>query len=115
MSTLTVVLINGTHAALPIADNTLVYDGANFVDPADAKFAMLYTAFVNAKSLTFNGTTDVLQASGYNKAAVISYDSASQPSTDPSVDVQPDPSLGVCICFLTCQGTNLQYVKVVNA
>jgi hypothetical protein len=115
MSIITALLPNGSQVHLDIADNTLVYNGAMFDEPQDAPYVKLFQVPVNAISLPFEGQSQQLITDASVYAKVLSYDLTSRPSTDPSVDAQPDPSGGTCLCFLTCQGTWLSYVQVTLA
>lgn len=112
MSTLLVVMPSTMQAVLKVADNTLIYDGHDFVEPADAKYVMLYTVSIAALNLPFVNAQLDLETKSYVRAAILRYDPISVTPTDPSIEAAPDPSLGTCICFITCHGTNIAYVKV---
>src|SRR5882672_828619 len=113
MGTLVLMLPNGNQSALTVADNTLVFDGAEFVQPIKAKYVMLYIVPVNAVSLPFNEVSSIaIQVSSYTKAAVIAFNPVSIPITDSSIEAFPDPSMGQCIVAITCQGTKITYVQV---
>lgn len=113
MSTLLVLLPDNTQALLKIADDTLVFDGQTFVDPLIAKYVMLHTVPINALSLTFKeAATAFIISSPFVRAFVLASASTSEALTTPAVEVAPDPSLGTCICGITCRGTLLQYVKL---
>ncbi len=102
------------QVVMNVADNTLVYDGQNFVAPEDAKYVMLYAVPITAMNLPFQYPAIQFQTSAANKCAVLAYNGTSEPSTSPEVVHVDDPSLGMCICGITCQGVNLAYVKVTN-
>lgn len=102
------------QVVMNVADNTLVYDGQNFVAPEDAKYVMLYDIPVDALSLPFQYPAVHFQTNAANKCAVLAYNGTTEPSTSPEVIHVGDPSMGLCICGITCQGVNLAYVKVTN-
>jgi len=112
MSILTVQLVDG-QGTLNVADNTLVYNGKAFVDPSDAFFVALYAMPIDALSLPFETLpAQTLVTQQAQLAWVLSYLATAEPTTDPSLVVQPDPANGQCVCGVTCQGTQLSYVKV---
>lgn len=113
MSTLTVLLPNGKTVGLIVADDTLVYDGSQFKSPNTLKYAMLYAVPVEAMALPFKTVPSrPLSVQQHTRAEVIGIDPIPATPTDPSLISEPDPSNGVCICFVTCQGTHLSYVQV---
>jgi hypothetical protein len=113
MSTLLVTLPNATQVVLKVADNTLVFDGHDFVEPSEAEYVMLYSVDVAALSLPFVEASITMTTKAYIKAGIVAYDAISVTPTSTSVVAEPDPSLGQCICFVTCTGTVLRYVRVI--
>lgn len=115
MGTLTVILPSQIQQVLDIEEpGTLVYDGQAFVDPQVAQYVMLYTLPVAAVGLPFEGAIPNLVTSAYVQAGVVSYDGTPVIDTDPSLVTAVDPSGGTCVCFITCKGTWISYVKVTN-
>lgn len=110
---ITALLPGGTQVELTIAPDTLVYNGDVFVNPSYLTYIELYTIPVDALTLPFREQQEMaLQTSVRIKALVISRNSTVVPTTDPAVVAVPDPSLGQCICGLTCTGTDLRFVTV---
>lgn len=97
---------------LNVADGDLVYNGITFVKPENADYVELRDIPVNALSLEYKGIVEMLLVSQIISAKVIEYIPVAVPVSDPQVIVEPDPSSGQCICFITCSGLNLSYVKV---
>jgi len=114
MSILVVELPNGTQSTLRIADNTLVYDGSRFVEPIDAKYVSLYDVPVGVP-IGFGISQQVAQTASYISAAVVAFNPVSVIATDANVQAEPDPSNGLCICFITCKGTWISFVQVTNS
>jgi hypothetical protein len=97
---------------LDVADNYLVFNGNEFVNPSYLSYIELYTMPIAALSAEHRDIVVGLQADVKIKALVISKSSVSVPVTDPSVVAEPDPANGECICGLTCNGTSLRFVTV---
>ncbi len=106
MSVLTVVMPDNSQVDLHVAPNTLIFNGMEYVEPKEAKYVMLYDVLVVANSLSARASVS---------AFVISFNVMSEPTTDPRIISASDPGLGMCTCFVTCQGTNLHYTKVTNS
>lgn len=116
MSVILVQLPDQTQVLLSIEPDTLVYDGEVFVSPEVAKYVALYNlSSVSVTTLPWGGLgpNTVITSSG-TRAKVLQYNPVTQPYTDSSLVVEPDPSLGVCVCFITCKGTLFSYVKVTS-
>ncbi len=114
MSTLVLILPDEKQVLVSVADDTLVYDGQNYVHPSVAKYVALYTVPVDALSLPFEVASQEFMTRSLITAQVVAYNPVSKPSTNPLVIAEPDPSLGECVCFVTCKGTWLSYVRVVQ-
>ncbi len=111
MSSLTVVLPDNSTALLYIADLQLVFDGIRFVEPSDAKWVTLISVPVHALTKPFADIPSALiYTDAFVRAAVVGYDALAYPIED--AVTEPDPSLGNCICFITCTGIDLRYVQV---
>ena len=108
---LTVYLPDSTTGVLDVADTDLVYNGTQFIKPEDALSVFLVRAPVQALSLPYKGVTEMLVSSWTVRAFVQSRDAVPVATTDPQVvhttDLSPE-----CICGITCNGINLQYVQV---
>lgn len=110
---LSVYLPDSKIGTLTISEGDLVYDGTEFVKPEIAKYVALYDVPVQAVSLEYKNIVDILFVSQQTKAFVQSIDLTPSPTTDPEVIAEPDPNItGICVCFITCRGTWLSYVKV---
>ncbi len=109
---ITVLLPSGDKALMDVADNVLVYDGSEFTVPTVNKYVMLYTLAVSALSAPYKDTVLALQTAVQIRAMVTAIDQSSVPDTDPSLVSTPDPSEGLCICGITCAGTDLTFVAV---
>jgi hypothetical protein len=110
---ITIVMPDQSTPVLSVADTDLIYDGQNYVAPWAARYVELYTLPTHALSLPF----DTVQSQGLDVAARIrAFITSRLPDTteptDPSVVAVPDPSPGTCVCFVTCSGTELRFVKV---
>jgi hypothetical protein len=108
---ITVQLPNGT-ATLGVAEDLLVFDGEQFVDPTNAAYLELFSIPVEALSSGFSSLAVTLSAAVRLRANVLGLDPTVVPVTDPSVVIAVDPSDGKCICGITCAGTNLRFVIV---
>jgi hypothetical protein len=108
----TALMPDRSTAVLDVAEGSLVYDGHNFVSPLIAQFIALYSVPVDAVSLPHRDVILQLQTQTCIGAKVVEVDAAPAASTDPSVIAQPDPSGGICICGLTCTGTDLRFAVV---
>lgn len=113
MSKITVYLPDQSLGILNVADGVLVYDGTNFVEPDVAKYVGLYDVPVSALTLEYKNLIDALLVSQQVKAEVKEYDPQIVPTSDPDIIVAPNPS-PTCVCFITCSGTRIAYVKVIK-
>lgn len=110
---ITLLMPNGSTASLGVADNTLVFDGSEFIRPADLKYAMLYALPVSARSVPYKDLdAQTLSAAVRIRALVQGVDPTETLVTDPSLVAEPDPVEGQCICGLTCNGTELRFAVV---
>lgn len=109
---ITALMPGGGSASLGVAENTLVYDGQEFLSPDKVKYLELYTLPVQALSAKYRTPQEFLHAAVRIRALVINRDPTVVPDTDPSVVAEVDPSGGQCICGITCQGTDLRFVIV---
>ncbi len=115
MSKLLVQLPDQTQALLSVAADTLVYDGQYFVQPSAAKYVALYSVPIAATTLPFGGLeSNLAYVASQIKAGVLNYNPVEQLDSDPSLVIEPDPSLGICVCFITCKGTFFSYVQVTS-
>jgi hypothetical protein len=110
----------GKTVLLSIPDNSLVFDGREFVSPKKAKRVMLgligQANFMSPGPVTLDQfqSRHALIMRNYFLCTVLGTDvsSTGQPS---DVITIPDPNDGICLCGVTCTGTNIQYVKVTYA
>ena len=110
---ITVVLPDQSTPVLTIADTDLIYDGQDFLAPWAARYVELYQLPVSALSLPFDDIqSQGLVADVRIKAFITSRLPGGLPPTDPQVVSATDTSYGNCVCFVTCSGTKLTYVKV---
>jgi hypothetical protein len=110
---ITVLLPSGNTATLDVADNVLVFDGSEFLTPKTGSYVMLYALDVAALSMPFKDVAaQPLLAAVKIRSIVKSVDNTSVLVTDPLLVAAPDPSGGLCICGITCAGTDLAFVKV---
>jgi hypothetical protein len=117
MSSSVLAWYKGQKVYLAIEDDALLFDGFQFVPPAQAKFVWLIastdTTFWNAAQLPINewqSRVSLIQQSGYICEVI---DSTGIVIPDPpEVIAIPDPNNGECVCGVTCLGTDLQYVIV---
>lgn len=108
---------NGQQVYLGLPDNSLVFNGSEFVRPQDAEFVAIVET-VTAGPVTvpppWPETQTLYQAAltwtNLWLCTVIDVDSASIDDTD--VVVINDPNNGACVCGISCAGTDLQYVQV---
>lgn len=113
---ITVLLPSGKQAQLQIADTDLIYDGQQFVAPQLAHYVELYTVPVTALSLPFNaqGLTNVLTTTVRWVVLVLGSEPLANAVTDPSAVIAPNPNpSGDCVCFVTCAGTELRFIRVI--
>lgn len=111
---------NGKQVYLGFPAGYLVFDGFSFVRPQDAKFvAIVETDRAGPVLLPapWPETQTLVQEAltWYNTwiCEVIALDQTLITGTD--VVSVIDPNNGVCVCGVSCMGTNLQYVKVTSA
>ncbi len=108
-------LPDGVLTDVEVADDILVYNGSDFVKIADAKYVVLYHVPVSAYTQPFRDlATSLIVASYYVRALVLSKAAHVVTTTDPLLVTAADPSQGQCLCFITCNGTDLSYVKISN-
>lgn len=112
MSILTAVMPNQTRVQLAVAEGALVFDGSNFVEPARARQVALLNTQETPAVVAIKGVPAMLGFKGTVLAGVVGYDPMSEPSTDSALVSATDPSNGLCICGITCKGTNVAYVQV---
>lgn len=108
---ITVQLPTGT-ATLDVADDVLVFNGEAYVQPKHAMYLELYSLPVNALSKPMQGLADMLHTQVSIKAKVVGIDPVVVPVSDPSVIQVPDPAEGMCICGITCAGTDIRFAVV---
>lgn len=110
---LTLLMPNMRTATMDVADGVLVFNGDEFVRAAHLQYAELYIAPVEALSLNYKGLPALqLLTSVRYLARVIGSNPTQVIETDPQLVAVPDPSNGMCVCGITCQGTELQFVTV---
>lgn len=110
---ITVLTPSGNQVNLAIADNTLVFDGLEFKEPQDLKYVELYGVPVEASTVPYKELPQqTLMTAVRIKAIVLGTDPTEASLTDPQVVSVSDPSMGQCICGLTCAGTDLRFVTV---
>lgn len=104
------------QALVNVPDGSLVFDGKDFVDPSKAKYvALVYTTQVDAV-VQYPVAPGVMMGetlSWVNQLVckVIGIDSlATELPTD--VVAVPEPADGMCVCGVTCTGTEIQQVLV---
>lgn len=116
MSSSVMAWYKGQKVYLAIPDNSLLFDGTQFVRPADAKWVWL-TATTEAVFLSpaplpineFEHRVELTQEQGYVCQVIGTGITIADP---PEVIAIPDPNDGECVCGVTCSGTDLQYVTV---
>jgi hypothetical protein len=112
---ITVQLPDGLQKQMGIADNTLVYDGYEFKEPSDLVYAMLYAVDTPALSVPYKEVpAEQLSVAQRIRAKVVGKDPQQSPTSDGSLVVAADPTDGVCLCGLTCTGTEIRFAKVYN-
>lgn len=111
---LTVLMPDQSQVNVTVADDTLVFDGMDFLEPERIKYVVLYKMPVAAVSLPFDDIASVLlSASVRIRALVLNRFLNPYVGTDPKVVVVPKPVEGdQCVCFVTCKGTELRFVQV---
>lgn len=107
----------GQLVYLNVPPNSLVFDGQNFVRPSDVQQVALVTT-VPVGPVTVPGPwpeTNTLQQaalSWLNTWICKVADRGSQTTGVSDVVSVSDPNNGQCVCGVTCEGTDLQYVQV---
>jgi len=110
---ITVLLPSGAQATLGVAENTLVFNGQDFVTPEDLQYAELYTVPVQALSMPYRQLSSLMLSTMVKiKALVTAKDPTVVPTTDTQLVAADDPTLGQCLCGLTCSGVDLRFVTV---
>lgn len=110
---------NGKLVYLGLDANSLVFDGSEFVRPQDAKLvAIVETTTVGPINLfaPWSETATLPQAAltwtNMWLCTVVAVDQT--PIADHDVVTVIDEHNGACICGVSCNGTELQYVQVVD-
>jgi hypothetical protein len=104
---------------LDVPDGRMVYDGANFVDPAKAKTVALLQTVQAQASVPFEypikgspwPPSDQLTWQNTWVCKVIGVHSQAT-TTASDVVVTDPPADGMCVCGITCNGTEIQQVPV---
>ncbi|MNX96909.1 hypothetical protein D3C86_1292510 [compost metagenome] len=111
-------LVTPTGAtAVDIPDGYLVQDAnGDYVPPERATAVLTYTATVDHPFTPFvdGGVPTILgvpQSFIYGVCRTEEVPVVEFP--DDTIPIIPDPTGGQCICFVTCAGTNISYVKVI--
>ncbi len=107
MAVLTLITPQG-EALANVEDGVLVFDKAGNWVPVEV------AAYVTLVEVASHDTTKDLIIGAQLMAKVIDITPDASSTTDFNVLTQPDPSGGVCVCLITCQGTNISYVKVTS-
>lgn len=104
MAVLTLIVPQG-QAMVNVEDGVLVFDKTGNWVPVDiATYVTLVETYShNADKQLLIGATLIAKVIDITPAFTV---------TDPNVLVQEDPSGGQCVCLITCQGTNISYIKV---
>lgn len=109
------ILPNGPVSDVPVADDALIFTGSEFRTPKVGNYMMLLSVPVHAQTIPFSEVSTAFLIADYKYLALITaVNPVPETTTDPQVVSAVDPSNGVCICGITCIGTELQYVKVTN-
>jgi len=110
---------NGRQVLLGLQQNALVFNGFEFVRPQDAKFvAIIETVTVGPENVPppWPETQTIDQAAltwtNYWLCEVIAINQTT--IGDQDVVAVNDPNNGACVCGISCQGRDLQYVQVAN-
>lgn len=107
----------GNPVILGIAANSLVFDGFQFVRPQDAEFVQIVeTVSTGAQAVPppwpQTQTLDQVTLTWTNSWLCKVIDDQETPIADRDIVAIPDPNNGACICGISCQGTDLQYMQV---
>lgn len=110
---LIVLMPDQRQVQLNVADDVLVFDGIDFVDPARLKYVSLYTMPVESFSLPFDDlVSQRLTTAARVIARVLNRFVYPGLPDSPELETAPIPSPGQCTCFITCKGTDLRFVQV---
>lgn len=111
---ITVLMPDGRVVDLQVADTDLIYNGQGFVAPKDAEYVELYSVPTQALTVPFNAQHLITQLSTQTHivARVLGYDLIASAVTSPEIVAAVGPSDGQCVCFVTCSGTELRFIKV---
>lgn len=112
---ISLMMPTGEIEDVEIADDVLVYNGSEFVRAADATYLVLYHVPVSAYTQPFRDlATSLIVSSYYVRAFITNKVAQTVAVSDPTAITASDPSQGQCLCFVTCNGTDLSYVKIHN-
>ena len=108
---------NGQQVKLGVGPNALIFDGVQFVPPADVKFvAIVQTVTVGPETVPVpwpeTQTIEQTALTWINMWICQVISTGGPAISDRDVVSITDPANGVCICGVTCQGTDIQYVTV---
>lgn len=100
------------HIVVSLPDNALVFDGSSFVSPSDAKYIQLATV----TPITYSSQHYPVEEK-YNNLLVTQQNifvckvlgTVEATSKTAAVTVT-DPTNGVCICGITCTGTQISAI-----
>ena len=113
-----IALYNGAQVQLNVSDGYLVLDGNRFVPPSQAQFVTLLTTTpgvlapenypIQELGSTIAGSVDTVFC-----CQVVSVNPTPEPVSDVVTSV--DPLAGACLCGVTCFGTQIMNVPIVQS
>lgn len=110
---LIVLMPDQRQVQINVADDVLIFDGTDFVDPARIKYVSLYSIPVESMSVPFDGlASQRLMTAAHVIALVVNRFAYTGLPNSPKLETVAVPNEGQCICLVTCKGTDLSFVNV---
>lgn len=96
---------------LDVRNDELVYDGREFREPEKTQFVSLHESPSVGDTMPFPESVHCM-VTGYLRLSVLDREQVQAGSSDPRLILAEDPTDGICICGITCDGVRLSYVKI---